>query len=145
MNSTPASGMNSFDGIIVATPSGGTAPYSYLWNVPQSDSMIVYLNPGNYTLQLSDQNGCTIDTNLYIGVLSLDEQSLVSIELFPNPVTDKLHVKGCKTDADFSIYSVTGQLIKEGKLNENTVYVGDISEGMYYIKFKEELNPFLKK
>jgi hypothetical protein len=36
-------------------------------------------------------------------------------------------------------------LIKEGKLNENAVYVGDISEGMYYIKFKEELIPFLKK
>ena len=145
LNSTPASGMNSLDGIIIATPSGGTAPYSYLWNVPQSDSTIVYLNPGNYTLQLSDQNGCTIDTSLYIGVLSLDEQSLVSIELFPNPVTDKLQVKGGKTDADFSIYSVTGQLIKEGKLNENAVYVGDISEGMYYIKFKEELIPFLKK
>ncbi|MGZ4116285.1 MAG: PKD domain-containing protein [Bacteroidia bacterium] len=43
--------------VITATGSGGTAPYSYLWNgVNPSPSITV--GAGNFTVQLSDASGC---------------------------------------------------------------------------------------
>ncbi len=47
------------DGSITATGSGGTPPYSYVWNNTQTSSTISNLCPGTYTVTLSDGNGCT--------------------------------------------------------------------------------------
>jgi len=49
------------DGVITGSGVGGTAPYTYNWNnlSPPSDSINTGLTAGNYTLYLSDANGCT--------------------------------------------------------------------------------------
>jgi gliding motility-associated-like protein len=52
------------DGEILATPSGGTAPYSYQWSVPQSGDGASNLPPGTYTVTVTDDRGCTITENI---------------------------------------------------------------------------------
>jgi PKD repeat protein len=47
-----------------STVSGGQAPYSYSWSNSCTNPIIQNLAPGNYTLILSDANGCT-DTASY--------------------------------------------------------------------------------
>lgn len=47
------------DGTATAAPSGGTAPYIYLWNTGDTTAMISGLAPGNYTVTTTDANGCT--------------------------------------------------------------------------------------
>ena len=47
------------DGTATATVSGGTPPYSYLWNNGQTSADLSNLAPGNYMLTLSDASGCT--------------------------------------------------------------------------------------
>jgi large repetitive protein len=42
-----------------ANPSGGTAPYTYAWNVPQTTKMITSLSAGTYSVTVTDDNGCT--------------------------------------------------------------------------------------
>jgi gliding motility-associated-like protein len=53
-----------------ATPliGGGTAPYSLMWNntLAYSDSIPTYLNFGWNTLQITDNNGCTMVDSVYI-------------------------------------------------------------------------------
>ena len=62
---TNASCYNSLNGIIDLDISGGQAPYSFQWNVDQPDSTIVYLNPGTYTVEAQDAQGCIrLDTFL---------------------------------------------------------------------------------
>ncbi|MBW8051549.1 MAG: T9SS type B sorting domain-containing protein [Cytophagales bacterium] len=48
------------DGMIIVTPTGGTAPYSYLWNDPsvQTDSTADSLCAGAYMLIITDSKGC---------------------------------------------------------------------------------------
>ncbi|MFH1321854.1 MAG: CARDB domain-containing protein [Bacteroidota bacterium] len=46
------------DGSATVTPSGGTPPYTYLWNIGQTDSTATGLYPGNYTVNVNDANGC---------------------------------------------------------------------------------------
>lgn len=44
--------------------SGGTAPLSYYWNTGDSTSSITSLPAGNYTLTVTDVNGCSISDSL---------------------------------------------------------------------------------
>ena len=47
-------------GVATVTPTGGTAPYSYSWNDPvsQTDSIAVNLCAANYEVLVTDANGC---------------------------------------------------------------------------------------
>jgi hypothetical protein len=52
----------SADGSINATISGGTPPYNYNWSNGGSQSGINGLTSGIYSLTITDENGCSLDT-----------------------------------------------------------------------------------
>lgn len=54
------------DGSALAEAANGTAPYSYLWNTAANDSAIANLAPGNYSVTVSDANGCTVSESIFI-------------------------------------------------------------------------------
>jgi hypothetical protein len=48
-------------GTATVTPSGGTAPYSYVWSpLPGNTQTVNNLTSGTYTVTVTDANGCTI-------------------------------------------------------------------------------------
>jgi gliding motility-associated-like protein len=49
------------EGAIVATATGGSSPFTYLWNttIPQTTSQINNLTPGFYSVTVTDGSGCT--------------------------------------------------------------------------------------
>ena len=57
---------NQTNGEIQASASGGTEPYSYNWNNGMSGEHINSLTGGYYTLTLTDNYGCEIDTIVLI-------------------------------------------------------------------------------
>jgi gliding motility-associated-like protein len=50
------------NGSITVTPTNGTAPYTYTWTTGQSTPNITQLCAGNYSVLISDVNGCTVTT-----------------------------------------------------------------------------------
>ncbi|NVK05552.1 MAG: hypothetical protein HWD92_12060, partial [Flavobacteriia bacterium] len=46
------------DGAASAAPSGGEAPYTYLWNTGATTASISSLNPGTYYVTVTDNRGC---------------------------------------------------------------------------------------
>ncbi len=52
----------SIDGAIIINVNNGTSPYTYLWNSGQITSSIINLSGGNYSVTITDANGC-ITTN----------------------------------------------------------------------------------
>lgn len=54
------------NGSAVATPSGGTSPYTYNWSTGASTQGVSSLSPGNYTVTVTDANGCTGTRNYSI-------------------------------------------------------------------------------
>ncbi len=37
---------------------GGVSPYTFLWNTGATSSTLTHLNPGSYTVSVSDATGC---------------------------------------------------------------------------------------
>lgn len=77
---TNASCQTVCDGSASATPVGGTAGFTYLWSNGQTTPIAVNLCAGNYSVTVTDTNGCTAVANVTIN-------PLISITINPNPVT----------------------------------------------------------
>ena len=54
------------NGAATANPSGGTGPYSYLWDNGDATATATGLSAGNYSVTITDANGCTINDNTAI-------------------------------------------------------------------------------
>lgn len=68
ITSTNTTCFGSNDGIATVTPLGGTAPYTYSWNDPTNQTAITAtgLTAGNYTVVITDNNGCVTTLNTTI-------------------------------------------------------------------------------
>ena len=56
------------DGWATVSVGGGTPPYLYIWNSapPQANPTAINLGPGNYTVTVSDQIGCSTTANIVL-------------------------------------------------------------------------------
>ena len=78
------------------------------------------------------------------GVSVQEPEAKNAIQLFPNPVTDQLHIylQGISLTAmQYHIYSLSGQLIQSGNISGNSAVVSTatLPAGMYFISLKNEL------
>lgn len=54
------------DGVASVSVSGGTSPYTYLWNNGSTSETITGLSAGSYSVTATDANGCTIQSSVGI-------------------------------------------------------------------------------
>jgi len=85
-NSTP-SVCNANNGTATASPSGGTGPYTYSWSPGGGTSAtITGLAPGNYSVTVTDANGCTTSSTVSVtsssGTLSSTTSSTSNVSCF---------------------------------------------------------------
>src|SRR5690606_39357106 len=52
------------DGSASITPSGGTSPYSYVWDNGSTSATPSGLSVGTYNVTVTDANGCTFNTSV---------------------------------------------------------------------------------
>ncbi|TAK46415.1 MAG: T9SS type A sorting domain-containing protein [Saprospiraceae bacterium] len=80
------------DGTATAQPNGGNPPYEYLWSDGQTAQTATGLAPGDYTVVVTDANGCTAVESVTIeaGIDATAEvPGLRSLTLFPNPAGEQ--------------------------------------------------------
>lgn len=73
------------DGIAIASvESGGTAPFTYQWNDSQNQntSTATGLESGNYSVVVTDDNGCT-----YSSTTNISEPTLLTLEITSTPIS----------------------------------------------------------
>lgn len=69
MSMNPVTCHGECDGEAIATPSGGTGPYDYQWDSTASNQMTSVANnlcPGNYSVVVTDNNGCTTSGSIMV-------------------------------------------------------------------------------
>ncbi|RMD72819.1 MAG: hypothetical protein D6818_05745, partial [Bacteroidetes bacterium] len=52
--------LNCHDGTATANPTGGNPPYAFAWSTGDTTQTITGLAPGQYSLTVTDANGCTV-------------------------------------------------------------------------------------
>ncbi len=79
---------NSTNGILSVMASGGVSPYSYLWSNGSNTATITNLGTGNYTVIVTDANGCTaIATPSVNAITEIDNQFTPVISCTGGPNT----------------------------------------------------------
>lgn len=119
---------------LIASVSGGTSPFQYIWNNGEIEDTILCANSGWFEVQVMDANGC-------LGSDALEMVSQVSeltkcFNVFPNPCRDHLFV--FPFVGDFELYDMQGKLLRCDKLmSTGRIDVSDLPVGNYCLR----LNP----
>lgn len=96
----------------------------------------------NYEKQIIEKNS----TVAFDNALSTESVSENEVMLFPNPVRDRLNMKGIKKTADFEIFSTDGKLIRKGKYSPSqTIDVSRLKVGVYFLKINAKSFKFVKE
>ncbi len=128
-----------------AIVSGGTAPYTYLWDDPnnQTTATATGLTDANdYIVVVTDANGCTGTDTVTIRIISvttIDGSSEVSI--FPNPTSDQVFVDldlSGEQSVQIELYNTVGQRVLAralGTVQATRVELStaDLPSGVYHV------------
>jgi hypothetical protein len=122
------------DGSIQVQPAGGTPPYTFWWNSGQGNvANITDLPAGNYFLQLTDANGCSISTTIVVtSIVNVLERSEGQLFCYPNPVQDYLYVHD--NVEDLELFDSTGRRVFAGPLQSGMIDLKNFANGIYHLR-----------
>ena len=111
-----------------------------------------YLVGGGFAALIYDTNGNSVTneggtTDFFIAKFATEPCSPLSnetfetntIKVYPNPTSNVLTVT-INENANYKLYTITGQIVKQGKLTtvDNTIALQDLSKGYYLLRINSE-------
>ena len=140
VNTEPEMG-DSQNGRIMVEPAGGVAPYSYAWSplIDANDGVAENLEAGDYSVTISDANGCTQILNITVDNLSsvFDSNAENSFTVFPNPSSGAVTVLLTELiwdDVQLKVQDVSGRNLISDYSPDFTENVQELNlpAGIYY-------------
>ena len=135
---TATNAVNSNNGTIDLSVSGGTPAYSIQWNNNETTEDLTNLAPGLYTVTVIDANGCQAATSGE--VISENTNTVSELEnndwtIFPNPSNSDATIKWNNNKVDeIFITDTNGKLIsKKSVLDVNEFQVENLESGIYFV------------
>ena len=130
-------------GNLQALVTGGTVPYSLLWNTGDTTLYINNVPEGTYSILVMDDNGCIIkkETDLTTAVEGVVNEHEISI--YPNPTGDELFIDFQReVDSEISIYTDHGKFVYKTsnsklKFQVNCNAIG-LAAGVYFILIEND-------
>jgi len=124
------------DGKIKLGLSGGTGNLLVNWSTGQTGSEIKDLQVGFYTVTITDGNGCTQQFTYEIKwTVAVDDLSDGLVQVFPNPVVDRLWVRATGSEFEFLSMDINGsvRVQRQGLMEGNYCFnMGHLPAGIYF-------------
>ncbi|UZD38568.1 hypothetical protein OL230_12025 [Capnocytophaga ochracea] len=128
-------------GQATAIASGGTPPYTYLWNTGHTGAHITGLSAGKYFVTVSDSRGCSVQEKVMLSYP--EEVEVVSTIITPatcyegNDGKITLTLSGGKGAINVLWYDAEGTLITQGTTNGGKTISG-LKAGKYKAVFRDQ-------
>ena len=146
VSTTDATGPNTPDGSATATATGGTAPYSYAWSGGGNSNLL----PGNYSVVVTDANGCIDSTAFTIGSTMSISSEAFGFNLYPNPASAQVQVdlSGLSGLCQLRILDSRGRTLTSFKVEggqRHAVEVVGLSAGVYLVEIQNGENSYRQR
>ena len=135
--STSSADAGGASGAIDFTAGGGTAPYTYSWTGPggfaSTDEDPTGLEAGNYSITVTDANGCEATfTNIEV-VSSLGIEGFAeSTKVYPNPTDGIIQIESPANEIEFVLYDNLGKEIERRIIiGAKTIDLSHLANGNY--------------
>ena len=147
-------------GAVSGTATNGDDPFTFEWrdangNVVGTTPDLSGLPAGEYTLVVTDANGCTSTTTVMVDMTSsvYDKVFPGTFNAFPNPTSDFLNLEielNNGKDFGWEIYDGRGQLMKTSPNGlRNSIFekidISNLASGIYLLTVRVENERFFKK
>lgn len=130
---------NCANGLISATASGGTPPYSYTWMPGNANGAFLSgVTTGCYTVSISDVFGCQSANSACIDAVALFEQvnKTMFTKLLPNPTSGEFELELGTETSKVEIFDALGRLVQQSAFVSGSVKF-DLSnepDGVFFVK-----------
>jgi hypothetical protein len=115
---------------------------SVLINLPINGGVTV--NNSNVTLaDVLAGNGVVhvIDAVLVPSLASINESSMVDLNVYPNPTADVIQISSVSAD-HFTIINNSGTVVKKGEMVDNQILVSDLEIGTYFLQLTNKTSVY---
>jgi len=86
-----------------------------------------------------------LDLNLVEDLLSVEDEILTDVTIYPNPVNSELTIKGIDENSEVKIIDLNGRVVAQQNSGANTIDVSNLVNGMYMISIKTNNQIITKK
>lgn len=133
---------------ISAVSTGGTSPYQYSLNggALQSNGDFSNLSPGNYTVVVTDANGCTASiSNLIVNTAVVEPAEAWGLSVSPNPGTGlfQLNMQQAPPALSIEVYDAAGRRMRalnfapNGGVFSTALDLRDLPNGTYILRLTD--------
>jgi hypothetical protein len=130
--------------------SEGFASYQWYFNgIAMKGGNSYYVNtnePGNYSVVVTTEYGCVTESEVYILIISVEEQDNTLVNLFPIPARDNINVQ-LTTPAPWNITDITGRTIMADQASSSafTINIESLPVGVYFLQANNSRIRFVKE
>ena len=152
LNWTVAEGYN-FDFYRIYRDPQGDGTYDLIFAVLGSATTFTDFNPtGNntthYKVMALNLDPCSSLSQPFSSTYSnatnpiysgIEEHDLIQLEIYPNPATDILNIKGnIPMNLEYEIRDNLGRLVQTGQLSSKKINLMSLQKGVYFLQFKDK-------
>ena len=131
---------------------GGVPPYEYSWSNGETSQDIFNLTSGTYKVEVTDQENCTREIEIYVGTTATEEPKWAQrLSIFPIPAEDQLTIdfgEPFRQSLQLSLFDLSRRVIRTIFIeNQSQVILPleSLSAGMYILQFQQDGQSFYRK
>lgn len=123
------------NGTATASVTGGVPPYVYNWSNGQTTNPATGLCSGDYTVTVTDANGCYVTGTVTITFINnIDENNNESFNVYPNPTSGLVNISCENSDlTSVLVRDITGRLVETVNTTQTitTIDMKKYDKGVY--------------